>query len=111
MALYWLSYRLEDSWSPQGGDYETRYRALLRALRTKVTGGHWEETTSFAVFESSAGIMDIAPALRAAIDPAEDTFLLRMMDAQQAVICGRVNDLNIFSMLKDARGNSYLKKL
>lgn len=106
MATYWLSFRLDDS-RPRGrATYDDRYADFVSAVYEHANPDMlWEETTSFYIFESSSALHSIARALKAAIDPDLDIFVLRSLDVQRAIACGAADDEKLSALMP------YLRKI
>jgi hypothetical protein len=77
---------------------------LTETIRVNCTQW-WVEATSFLAFESGAAIMPLVAECKKAIAPSHDVFLMREMDRQSAVICGKNDDQAIFKLMP------YLKKV
>jgi hypothetical protein len=87
-----------------GRTYEHRYMHLTETIRVNCTQW-WVEATSFLAFESGAAIMPLVAECKKAIAPSHDVFLMREMDRQSAVICGKNDGQAIFKLMP------YLKKV
>ena len=97
MSAYWITFRIDDS-SIGGRSYDKRYLALQDAVQSSASKW-WVESTSFIAFEAIADIAVLARAFKTAIAPSHDLFLIRQMDTQSAIICGKVNDKDIFNLM------------
>src|SRR5436305_14536610 len=102
MALYWVTFRIEDHGSTKP-TYAERYDSFIAAIKELKTNW-WVEPTSFIMFESDKSLDDIATAIKKPLLPTHDMFLLRQGDHQGGRVFGKVNDLNIFKFMP------YLKK-
>lgn len=71
MADYWLTFRLH-----QNSSYQTRYDDLIEVVNDSGTG-FWEGPTSFIAIRSSKDIDALGQALKGAIDPSVDLFVIR----------------------------------
>jgi hypothetical protein len=97
MTTYWLAFRIEAK-TVGNRSWEDRYNALIAAIERNSTQ-RWFETTSFIAFESISSIDGLAYKLKGAIAPSKDMFLLRVMDARTARLCGRFDDQTIFKVM------------
>lgn len=109
MAACWISFRIAKK-TVGGKTYEQRYEALEKAV-LGIADSYWKETTSLIVFETETDFDTAARKFKAAIAPSADLFLMRKMEAKKAVICGHNEDDDIFDLMVNDDGNSYLKTL
>ncbi len=93
MAVYWLSFRLEDD-----SDYPNRYQALTDAIQG-MTKKWWLETSSFFVFEAEPNIDGVAATVKKAIAPSKDIVLIGMPDYKSARLIGASKDDDIFKLM------------
>jgi hypothetical protein len=103
MTVYWITFRISEQ-TVSGRTYEDRYMQLTETIRVNCTQW-WVEATSFLAFESAAEMTPLVAECKKAIAPSHDVFLMREMDRQRAVICGKNDDQAIFKFM------SYLKKV
>lgn len=109
MAVCWISFRISEK-TVGGKTYDDRYDALEKAVKD-ISSNYWKETTSFIVFETDTGFNTAARSFKAAIAPTVDLFLVRRMEAKKAIICGANDDDNIFDLMVDDSGESYLETI
>ena len=109
MAVCWISFRIAKK-DVGGKTYEQRYSALEQAI-DDISTTVWKETTSFIIFETSTSFETAANNFKATIAPSTDLFLMRQMETKKATICGKYDDEDIFDLMVDAEGTTYLKKL
>lgn len=93
MAVYWVSYRINDD-----GAANQRQYALLKAIQL-CQRRYWDRIGGFVLFESEHTLGYISEVLRAKIDPSQDLFLLGEMDGQAVRLCGANTDRDIMRML------------
>lgn len=103
MTTYWITFRIADA-RVGTKTYEDRYNAFIEVIRSTATSW-WAEPTSFIAFSSEKSIEGIATACKAAIATTHDLFLIRVMDTKSAIICGKNEDQDIFTLMP------YLKKI
>lgn len=92
MATLWITFRVKDA-VVGGRDYNTRYAALIDAVKSHGTTGWWFEPTSFWLVGTSATKAAVAASIKAAIAPSEDMALVGSMDTTGAVVVGKVEKL------------------
>ena len=109
MSVFWLTFRLHEQTTSKGS-YEERYDALVAKLQ-ELSTLTWANTTSFVVFESASSIAALGQAFKGAVDPKVDLFLMRAMERKQAVICGSNDDPDIYDLMVDANGTTYLTEI
>jgi hypothetical protein len=103
MSTYWVTFRISKKTFNHKTN-EDRYKALQEAVRTSTTKW-WVDPENFYVFESERDIESLAESFKLAIDPTHDLFLIRDMNAGSAVIYGKTEDHDIFTLMP------YLKRL
>lgn len=97
MAKYWLSFRIADR-EAGGRTYNERYDDFKNAVEALATT-YWNETTSFYVFESQFGLIDLTRALQSQIHEDYDLFIIRELDRKAGMICGDYSDPSIFTLM------------
>jgi len=103
MAVCWISFRIAKK-TVGGKTYDQRYEALENAVQD-ISSMYWKETTSFIVFETDTAFKSAAKTFKDKIEPGHDLFLMRKMDAKEAIICGKNDDNDIYEMM------NYLEKI
>jgi hypothetical protein len=71
----------------------------VAVIGNHVYGKYWDQTTSFVIFESASKIGAIARDAKSAIDPRYDLFLIRELDVQNAIICGKNADNDVYELM------------
>jgi hypothetical protein len=105
MSTYWISFRLGDI-AVGGKSYSDRWDALNAAVVAASVGtNYWSKTSSFFVFVSDYSIGQLGARFKAVISPAHDLFLMRSLDTKSAVVCGKNDDADIFTLMP------YLEKI
>lgn len=92
MATLWITFRLKEG-VIGGRDYNTRYGALIEAVKGHTSGGWWFEPTSFWLVGTSSSMAAVAASIKASIAPSEDMALVGSMDTTGAVVVGKVEKL------------------
>lgn len=72
MADYWISYRIENDVR-----YQTRYNALITAIKQCATGGRWDADTSFVCIRSKHTIDAVGQHLKNALNGNTDHLAVR----------------------------------
>ncbi|HUQ36846.1 MAG TPA: hypothetical protein VM144_10775 [Aestuariivirga sp.] len=93
MAVYWITFRLEDN-----PTYSKRYKAFTDEVN-RLSSKWWVEPSSFFVFESSYTIDQIATALKTTISTSVDLVVIGMPDIKAARILGDFKDQDIFELI------------
>lgn len=109
MAIFWISFRIAKKVSG-GKTYQQRYEGLENTI-SEISTLEWKETTSFIVFESGSSLTAIAGRLKREISPKDDLFIIRKMDAKDAIVCGDVEDDDIYHLMMKDDGTTYLRTL
>lgn len=97
MAVYWLTFRLEENAS-----YSHRLSALEEAIKSLATKW-WLEPTSFYVFESASDMDAVARTVKGEIDPSVDLVLIGMPYVKSARLIGASHDGDIFELIDFAK--------
>lgn len=103
MSIYWLSFRIAED-GRHDPSYEQRLNTLAKTVQEHSVMA-WAQPTSFWIIESTQSIDELAAAYRKAIDLNTDHFIISMMGADNAIVCGKFVDTNIFKLMP------YLRKL
>jgi hypothetical protein len=98
LFTYWMSFRLHNVVAR-----DQRYERLSNGLNRLSPTPIWMEPTSLLVFQSEAGIDDVAAVVKAAIYPQTDLAIVGMMHFRPVRVIGRCTDASIFNMVPDAR--------
>jgi hypothetical protein len=93
MAVYWVSFRINDD-----GAGDERQYGLLKAIQL-CQRRYWDRTGGFVVFESEHTLRYVSEVLRAQIDPSQDLFILGEITGQAVRLCGANTDRDIITML------------
>ena len=97
MSAFWITFCIADA-RVGSRDYRERYCALVDTLRADSLFW-WDEPTSYVAFESNFTIQEIAKRCKSAIAPTHDLFLIREMDKQAALICGKNSNQDIYKLM------------
>ncbi|MEB1529898.1 hypothetical protein [Xanthomonas sp. WHRI 7945] len=92
MTTYWITFRLAAG-SVGGRDYDTRYGALIEAVKAHRANHWWYEPTSFWLIDSDSTGAQIAASIKKAIAPAEDLALVGSMEFKNAIAVGNIAEM------------------
>lgn len=95
---YWVSFRIEDN-----GNYDERYWAVQVAVDTAAKSRKWEDTTSFAIFDSDMTTDEIAQLFQKVINTRRDLVVLGNFNTKVCRVIGKCNDDDIFSLVPFAK--------
>lgn len=97
MAIYWLTFRIEQR-TVSGDSDDYRRERLYEAIRTLADRHWWVEPTSFILFQSEHDIDQIIGLVREAIAEPHDIVLIRNAEHKTARVLGKV-DPDLFKLM------------